>query len=638
MGCKISSLSSLDKTSHLVGIVGDFGRTRPSPSPDPDAVSNDQSTSNIGFPDQIYDLACNWDIADDRYHTLTQRLRRLDWYRDTQPELYHFCRLRQVHMRVKEEHLRLEDRLVNLEHDILAVQTIKSRNKSVQAQRNHWSGLQGESAYRIPETPVREISKLPLADDTQTSRSAPNSLAYSCPGASALNGLVSDGGVKYAGYDSEADWLSMSLKLRGRNPKYEPGSLQDLERVVMMQEDFEQPGIIRNPHLPARPWGHAIANMPDSKEVEADTVKLKKLSLLCNMSTSLREKLSQKLSQELEKVLTVSTADSNPEACRLYQSRKPGTDGRPRTMRGKMAVTWKDPETFGTHETQRYGMQFGIADMIVHNRMTPEQKWGFVHGGWDLSHLCGNSSCIYPPHLTMEPHEINIERIGCHRVRTGAYFLCTHSPRCLLRDEAGKVKVLKLLEDEDRKLCRSQDRGCPHGIAGAATYRPAPAAKALKEAEIETKRKRKAGDATSAGEIEAPTPKRGRPWKQAQAAYEVPESPPSTLLSSQETQSSFTETPPSSQESTVFWGFPIDLPGSVVSTKDFHGKTRRAFVNPAHNFQKLLSPSKHWRQPHTSPKRPHSARCDGRVSRVTDDGSARRNDRSTESEWAEYFS
>ena len=32
---------------------------------------------------------------------------------------------------------------------------------------------------------------------------------------------------------------------------------------------------------------------------------------------------------------------------------------------------------------------------------------------YEISHLCHNSRCIRPDHLTMEPHAINMERLRC---------------------------------------------------------------------------------------------------------------------------------------------------------------------------------------------------------------------------------
>ncbi|MCU7801217.1 MAG: hypothetical protein KZQ70_14050 [gamma proteobacterium symbiont of Lucinoma myriamae] len=47
----------------------------------------------------------------------------------------------------------------------------------------------------------------------------------------------------------------------------------------------------------------------------------------------------------------------------------------------------------------------------------------------DVSHLCHNKLCIFPPHLTLETHNINMSRSYCRKAG-----VCTmaHDPPCML--------------------------------------------------------------------------------------------------------------------------------------------------------------------------------------------------------------
>jgi len=45
---------------------------------------------------------------------------------------------------------------------------------------------------------------------------------------------------------------------------------------------------------------------------------------------------------------------------------------------------------------------------------------------YDVSHLCSNSRCYRLNHLFIEPHAINLSRIGCHSEG------CVHKPYCLV--------------------------------------------------------------------------------------------------------------------------------------------------------------------------------------------------------------
>lgn len=62
---------------------------------------------------------------------------------------------------------------------------------------------------------------------------------------------------------------------------------------------------------------------------------------------------------------------------------------------------------------------------VVHNRITFDD---IKH--LDVSHLCHNSLCVNPIHLTLEPHPVNNNRIHC--VSLGHCLGHDRYPQCLL--------------------------------------------------------------------------------------------------------------------------------------------------------------------------------------------------------------
>ena len=66
--------------------------------------------------------------------------------------------------------------------------------------------------------------------------------------------------------------------------------------------------------------------------------------------------------------------------------------------------------------------------LLEQERLTLEQKMGWACSRWELSHLCGNWTCINPFHLTLESKHINLERNRCFRSSKN---LCQHAPQCL---------------------------------------------------------------------------------------------------------------------------------------------------------------------------------------------------------------
>ena len=90
---------------------------------------------------------------------------------------------------------------------------------------------------------------------------------------------------------------------------------------------------------------------------------------------------------------------------------------------GKKSVVWPD----GTKTMERtHRLSFMLSKKLLRHQLPRRSASGEP---LEVSHLCHNSICIKAEHLVLEPHSINMERMGC-RIRQ----LCTrgHSPFCLL--------------------------------------------------------------------------------------------------------------------------------------------------------------------------------------------------------------
>ena len=69
----------------------------------------------------------------------------------------------------------------------------------------------------------------------------------------------------------------------------------------------------------------------------------------------------------------------------------------------------------------------GIVLLIVNEKITEDQKKGYVNEAWQLSHLCGNWTCCNWRHMTVESQHTNNSRNQCFRNQD----LCCHRPPCM---------------------------------------------------------------------------------------------------------------------------------------------------------------------------------------------------------------
>lgn len=58
---------------------------------------------------------------------------------------------------------------------------------------------------------------------------------------------------------------------------------------------------------------------------------------------------------------------------------------------------------------------FGIVALLVKGRLTNSHKNMIIKESWELSHLCGNWTCLNPCHFTIESGSINQSRKTCFR-------------------------------------------------------------------------------------------------------------------------------------------------------------------------------------------------------------------------------
>ncbi|KAF2433050.1 hypothetical protein EJ08DRAFT_105578 [Tothia fuscella] len=79
----------------------------------------------------------------------------------------------------------------------------------------------------------------------------------------------------------------------------------------------------------------------------------------------------------------------------------------------------------------RISIQFGHTMLLLHNKITDEQKSGIIEESWHLSHICGNFRCLNLHHFTIEPGSVNQNRKICHNKSKGrACVNRNHKPRC----------------------------------------------------------------------------------------------------------------------------------------------------------------------------------------------------------------
>jgi hypothetical protein len=101
-------------------------------------------------------------------------------------------------------------------------------------------------------------------------------------------------------------------------------------------------------------------------------------------------------------------------------------------------------------------MNFGIASLLIHGKLTTTQKEGIVNEGWELSHLCGNWRCMNHEHFTVESKTTNLQRMACFNINNRT---CTHSPPCMIQHKTdhGSYRSLKPKSHEMQKASLLSD-------------------------------------------------------------------------------------------------------------------------------------------------------------------------------------
>lgn len=96
---------------------------------------------------------------------------------------------------------------------------------------------------------------------------------------------------------------------------------------------------------------------------------------------------------------------------------------REHNLYGKKSVSWPD----GTKTMERtHRLSYMLSKKLLRDQMPTISAAGEQ---LDVSHLCHNPLCIKAEHLILEPHSVNMERMGC-KIRQQ----CTraHFPLCIL--------------------------------------------------------------------------------------------------------------------------------------------------------------------------------------------------------------
>lgn len=120
------------------------------------------------------------------------------------------------------------------------------------------------------------------------------------------------------------------------------------------------------------------------------------------------------LSADLQKK---SNFNCGPQECTEWMG------AREHGVYGKKSVTWPD----GTKSMERtHRLSYMLSVKVLRDQMPMFNADG---ERLDVSHLCHNPICIRPEHLHLEPHSVNMERMGCKMRHQ-----CTrnHFPLCLL--------------------------------------------------------------------------------------------------------------------------------------------------------------------------------------------------------------
>ena len=186
------------------------------------------------------------------------------------------------------------------------------------------------------------------------------------------------------------------------------------------------------------------------KDEELASVQERKRSLLNDPTENLVSKMEQFAEDEMNKLDEQRLLDE----CWLHP--------KPALLTQIIAKTLKWRSRDG--RIYMLSIHLGLIVLLLANLSDPEtfpiskeQKEGFIQDAWNLSHLCGNWTCLNPHHFTLEPGPINVSRNRCFKHSNG----CEHSPQCLKslkRPLSGLRPALFTMEELNRASTLLSDR------------------------------------------------------------------------------------------------------------------------------------------------------------------------------------
>lgn len=393
--------------------------------------------------DRIEDFEYYWHDVERQYRDLEHlvwRLRRRHKFDHTR---YHICMFTRYYFDQEDNYYRVKQQLSDIEEEISQLKARWRHEISLNNRRHQDSpATRSKLTQRAPVS--CRISSLQSSVSPETSSSSPTFPKSTAPVFNA------------ADYDAREDWEVIRLQRKATRGKLETHLEVDHNRNAVTalnlegSNDYMRPVNKSDSPPSSQELPKSFAGPCCNESEEHISLELRKLSLLVNMPAQRRESLERSLGKFVHdsRMRSHSNAEDTCLICTppgsSYSSQK----------HVKTTVALVDPASFGIGTTQYLNMQVGTIYMILNETLTKEQQWGWVHGKWEMSHLCGNAACLNPLHHSMEPREINMQRIWCHK--HGTYYACKHSPKCLLRDKEGNVRPAKTWDDEQEKLFRKK--------------------------------------------------------------------------------------------------------------------------------------------------------------------------------------
>lgn len=128
------------------------------------------------------------------------------------------------------------------------------------------------------------------------------------------------------------------------------------------------------------------------------------------------------MEQYIEKTYSMFHTDLDEDDCWLHPSPPSPHQNRGNEGYIQHQFRWTDGDI-----DYVLNVNFGIVLLLVQNRLTDEQKQGYVTQGWRVNRICGNWTCCNWHHFAMETMEMLASRRRCF----GSSDPCRHSPPCL---------------------------------------------------------------------------------------------------------------------------------------------------------------------------------------------------------------